>query len=121
MRTQIHTSPSTRLFNPCAIDAAATLARHAERRLVAARRIGDAPDVLAAIEAAFGRVVTQREAWLGEDAYTATLSAFKRDFGMSVLDSWDTLCHWPLSRATQVLHYLNGRYAEALGRTPDAC
>ena len=121
MRTQIHTSPSTRLFNPCAIDAAATLARHAQRDLVVARRIGDAPDVLAAIEAAFSRVVAQREGWLGDDAYAATLSAFKRDFGMSVSDSWDTLCHWPLGRATQVLHYLNGRYAEALGRAPETC
>ena len=121
MRTQIHTSPTTRLFNPCALDAAAALALQADRRRATARRIGDAPDVLAAIEAAFSRVVAQREGCLGEDAYAATLSAFKRDFGMSTSDSWDTLCHWPLTRATQVLHYLNGRYAEALGRTPETC
>jgi hypothetical protein len=121
MRTQIHTSTSARLFNPCAIDAAATLARQAQRRLAVVRRIGDAPDVLAAIEAAFSRLVAQREGWLGEDAYAATLSAFKRDFGMAASDSWDTLCRWPLSRATQVLHYLNGRYAESLGRTPETC
>jgi hypothetical protein len=119
MSTQIHTSSPTRLFNPCAIDAAATIARHAQLRVAAVRRIGDAPDVLTAIEAAFSRVVAQREGWLGEDAYAATLSAFKRDFGMAAADSWDTLCHWPLSRAAQVLHYLNGRYAEALGRSPE--
>ncbi|RYG59863.1 hypothetical protein EON64_19805 [archaeon] len=29
--------------------------------------------------------------------------------------SWDAVCNWPVSRGNQVLHYLNGRYAEATG------
>jgi len=134
MRTQTHTHAANpnlnslnpnnfdsngmaaRLFNPCAIDAASKYATRPPMRLIV-RRIGDAPEVLAAIECAFARVVECRGARLGDDAYAATLSAFKRDFGMAPTESWDALCDWPVSRGSQVLHYLNGRYAEATGRT----
>lgn len=123
MRTQTHTAAANshsnriaaRLFNPCAIDAAATYSTRPPMRWVV-RRIGESPEVLSAIECAFTRVVECRCDRLGDDAYAATLSAFKRDFGMAQNESWDAVCNWPVSRGNQVLHYLNGRYAEATGR-----
>ena len=77
--------------------------------------IGADAELRQRIEEAFLRLGQARETSFGDAAYLTATASFKRDFAIDTLQPWTAVWDWPASRAVEILNYLDGRYAEAVG------
>lgn len=67
------------------------------------------------IEEALRRLGEARVASFGDAAYSTTIASLKRDFGINKRQPWTMVWGWPAHRGAEILNYLEGRYAEAVG------
>ncbi len=81
------------------------------------RTIGADPGLREHIERSLDALISAREARLGYAARRAVIVGFKRDFAMMAGAPWASVWDWPEHRAAEVLNYLEGRYAETVGKT----
>ncbi|WP_124079726.1 hypothetical protein [Pigmentiphaga humi] len=78
--------------------------------------IGADPALRQRIETALAELGRAREERFGYAAYRAVIAGFKRDFSIASYLPWTAIWDWPVGRADEILNYLEGRYAETLGR-----